>query len=61
MADYKSSYFALMGETEQVIQQLIAARRRCAEALANAPEDNRIFLPGASGGNREKTQKDPPR
>ena len=53
MPDYKEMYFALFRATEQAIQLLIAAQRKCEEAYIEAPEENLIILPN---GQKEEEQ-----
>lgn len=53
MPDYKEMYFALFRATEQAIQLLIAAQRKCEEAYIEAPEEKLIILPN---GQKEEEQ-----
>ena len=45
MPDYKKMYIEMMRETENAINILIAAQRRCEELYINAPETEITVLP----------------
>ena len=49
MPDYKKMYIEMMRETENAINILIAAQRRCEELYISAPETEIKVLPVKDG------------
>ena len=49
MPDYKKMYIEMMRETENAINILIAAQRRCEEMYISAPETKITVLPVKDG------------